>query len=106
MKGDETARQVILVLFIVIFAVCALILLIGEALAVFFGRPLPEFYNYAFGLVILEPVAFIILWVKNIFGLRNGDSGKIIFPVKDFFVEFFPLRKPKGEINGRIGNFI
>jgi hypothetical protein len=71
MNIENAARGVLLVVFIAIFASCAAILLGGQVLAVFYGYPLPSFYNYAFGLVILEPIGFLLLWMKNAFGLRN-----------------------------------
>ena len=71
MDAERITRFIILWLFIVVFASCAVILLAGQALATFYGQPLPQSFTYAFGIVILEPIAFLTLWVKDAFGLKS-----------------------------------
>jgi hypothetical protein len=56
----------------IIFAVSAAILLVGLAEMVFSNWSPPSFYYYVFGIVILESIAFLFLWMKNTFGLRTS----------------------------------
>lgn len=38
----------------------------------FFGWIPPQLYLYAFGVVVLEPIAIFLLWTKDILGLRTS----------------------------------
>jgi len=68
----ENIGRIFLCTIYTIFVIAAIVLLYGLVQIVFFGWVPPEFFQYAFAVVIAEPIGLLILWTKNIFGLRTG----------------------------------
>jgi hypothetical protein len=71
LKPEKIARAFLYTVYL-IFVVAAGILLAGFALIIFYNWTPPGFFVYAFAVVIVEPIGLLIVWTKNIFGLRTG----------------------------------
>lgn len=71
MKPEKIACVFLYTVYL-IFVIAAGILLAGFALIIFYNWAPPEFFVYAFAVVIAEPIGLLIVWTKNIFGLRTG----------------------------------
>jgi len=56
----------------IIFVLVAIVLLVGLVNVVVYKWRPPEFFNYVFAIVILEPIALFFLWTRNTLGLRTS----------------------------------
>jgi len=75
LRSEAIARLSLLTMY-AIFLISAAISLIGLVRVVFFDWTPPEIYFYAFVVSVAEPVGFLVLWTKNIFGIRTGIKVK------------------------------